>query len=321
MDKEIRGIDVLLFDGLNVLDLAGPVQAFSEATVNATPAYRLRYVSLDGAPVRASCGLQLTPEAKASIRSSARNLLVPGGDGVDEVLTDAKLIRFVARWVESPADRRILAICSGSLIVAKAGVLDGKRATTHWSREDQAIRFFPKVHWQPDQIYVNEHNVCTSAGVTAGIDLALAEIRSNCGAASALAVARELVVFVHRSGGQSQYSELLKTQLSSSVTGLDKLVTALVRHPANPWTTSAMAEYLNMTPRTLTRRFKTSFGLTPIKFLEQIRVRLSSDLLATGLPVQKAVTRFGFGDFQRMQRAYKRHLSTTVGQYVRRFGR
>lgn len=313
MDNSHRQIDILLFDGLNILDVAGPVQAFAAASYAGPVEYRLRYVTLDGAGVLASCGLRL--EAGAVISPlNGQDLLVPGGEGIDAVMADPRYRRIIGDWREQGGDRRIISVCSGALALAQAGILDGLRATTHWVRAEQARRQFPRVLWSPDRLYHIEGNIMTSAGVSTGIDLALEIIRRDAGGDVALAVARELVVYLKRTGGQNQFADLLEAQFAGD-SDLRKLVTALQQRPGHCWTLENMAEAAGLTPRTLSRRFTQAYGQSPVKFLERYRVKLASDVLSGGAPVGRAIEVSGFSDFQQMQRAFKRHLGRTVGTY------
>ncbi len=316
MDKPFRLIDILLFDGLNILDVAGPVQALSSANADGTERYRLRFVSADGKGVTSSCGLRLQADAIAS-PDGGQDLLVPGGGGVDRVMENRRMLEIVAAW---PVDdnRRVVSICSGALILASAGLLKGRKATTHWQRAAQAHRQFPEVRWDTDALYHADGNVLTSAGVASGIDLALEIIRRDHGSPLALTVARQLVVYLKRSGGQSQFADLLEAQFSGD-RELGRLVEALERDPGGDWTLETMAEAAGLTPRTLSRRFSASSGLTPVKYLERYRLKRAADVLAGGAPVGSAIRVSGFSDFQQMQRAFKRHLNTTVGEYRDKF--
>jgi transcriptional regulator GlxA family with amidase domain len=193
MDKLRWEIDVLLFDGVNILDLAGPVQAFKSALIAKKRAYGLRFVSVDGQAVRACCGHGLKPNAKAELSQAhsktPRDLLVPGGAGVAAALTNAALRALIEGWSHQHPEGRVTAVCSGALLLANSGVLDGKPATTHWSRDREITRHFPKVLLDLDQIYILQEGLATSAGVTAGIDMALSLVQADCGGACALQVA------------------------------------------------------------------------------------------------------------------------------------
>lgn len=344
MDIKPHLIDVLLYDGVNLLDVSGPVQAFSEAYREAdleSPsaprtsrcrAYGIRYVTPPTANtratdtdlphnrlrVRASCGLTLLADAELSLQSQASDLLIPGGSGVDALLANEPLRHIIASWPDHSAQARLLSVCSGALLLAEAGVLNGCIATTHWSREVEVLQRYPQVQWQLDRIMTSSNRVYTSAGVTTGMDLALDIIRRDCGTQSALAVARELVVYLTRAGGQNQFASLIEWQLHDDES-LARLVSSIVEQPAKQWNLALMADQLDMTPRTLTRRFTATFNCSPVRFLEQLRVRLAGDMLSTGMPLAKVATRAGFGDVQTLRRAFKRQMDTTPGEYVSRF--
>ncbi|QFS96736.1 Isonitrile hydratase [Labrenzia sp. THAF191b] len=317
MDKTLRQIDILLFDGLNILDVAGPAQVFSSANEDGTERYRLRFVSMDGMGVTSSCGLRLQVDTTAST-NGRRDLLIPGGTGVDQAMHDRMILDFLATWPSEMEDRRVISICSGALVLANAGLLNGRKATTHWRRARQVRRQFPEVRWSTDELYHIDGNVMTSAGVASGIDLALEIIKRDHGGALALAVARELVVYLKRAGGQTQFADLLEAQFSGD-RELGRLLDALQDNPGRDWTLELMAEVAGLTPRTLSRRFSASAGLTPVKYLERYRLKRAADVLSGGAPVGSAIRVSGFSDFQQMQRAFKRHLNTTVGEYREKF--
>jgi transcriptional regulator GlxA family with amidase domain len=322
MDKTIRVIDVLLFDGINLLDVSGPVQAFAEACLRGHRAYEVRFLVVPGmtvgSTVRSSCGLLLQAQGTASLASPASDLLVPGGQGIDDLIGCADLRELISQWRSTRQDARILSVCSGALLLADAGVLDGQGATTHWARETMVRQRFPNVDWRLDEIMVATDGLFTSAGVTTGIDLALGIIREDCGTQAALAVARELVVYLRRSGGQSQYAQIIEWQFNDDKR-LAQLVNRIVAQPAHNWTLSIMAEEADMTARTLTRKFTAAFDTSPVRFVEQLRVRLAGDMLSAGVPAARVASRTGLGDVQTLRRAFKRQLGTTVGEYSRRF--
>lgn len=318
MDKIPRQIDILLFDSLDLLEFAGPVQAFISANEFGEESYTLRYVSIDGADVTTSCGLRLGVTASVTTGHGTQDLLVPGGSGVDKAMENQRIKSLIANWQIKGCDRRIISICSGALLLANAGILDGRSATTHWRRLPQARDQFPNVNWKIDQIYAIQGSLMTSAGVTSGIDLALEVIRRDCGPMVALSAARQLVVYLKRDGGQNQFSDLLEAQFSESKE-LGKLMADMLANPRKDWTLEAMADTVNLTPRTLVRRFSKTFGKSPHKFLERVRVKRAADAISSGAPVGKAIEVAGFSSFQQMQRAFKRQLGSTVGSYKERF--
>lgn len=306
-----RRIDVLLFDGVNMLDVAGPVQAFEAATQSGTNAYRIRYVALKTVPVRASCGLRLTPDASFTARGAGNDLLLPGGVGVDNQIADGRTLDVVQKY--HAASGRMISVCSGALILAAAGVLDGIEATTHWSRL-QDTRDYPKVAWNLDRISTRQGKVYTSAGATTGIDLALAIIRADCGPAVSLSVARELVFQLRRMGGQSQYA-INDVEPSDAGGSLAKLLEQIIASPGHDWTLETMAAASDRHPRTLTRRFKTEFGETPAQVVEKIRANHARRLLEQDMPLTRIATESGFGDLQRLRRAFQRRFGVQPSEY------
>lgn len=316
MDIATRHVDVLLYEGVNILDVAGPAQVFHLAMGRDGPGYLVRFLTMDGAPVSASCGLRLMADG-CDVDPTA-DLVVPGGDGVDQAMEDVRITGLVGAWRDRQVGTRLISICSGALLLAKAGVLNGRAATTHWARGVQAQRQFPEVRWDTNQLYFIDPDIMTSAGVTSGIDLALAIVRRDLGDAAALRVAREIVVYLQRTGGQDQFADLLEAQFSGDQQ-LGRLIDALIRCPAEAWTLDRMADLAGLTPRTLTRRFSSTFDQSPVKFLERLRVKRATDAISSGAPLDRVVAKTGFSDFQQMQRAFKRQIGTTVGAYQRRF--
>lgn len=322
-----RQIDVFVYTGMNILDVAGPVQAFSSAIMNGEFAYQHRFISLDGAPVMACCGMRVQADCALDEGKTQNDLLVPGGYGVDKYFSNLVLQNTLKKYAQSKKNNRIISICSGALLLADAGLLDGLEATTHWGREAQSREQFPHVDWNLDKIYIapqDQHKkIYTSAGVTTGIDLALSIIAQDLGAKAALEVARELVVYLKRSGGQSQFSNYLVQQYeakSSGKDGMARLVGEINQQPTRPWTLDTMAHFSEMNARTLTRKFQSQFATTPAEFVEQVRIDKARELLSQGLVLKQVASTSGFGDVQRMRRAFKRRLGVTLQDYVKGFG-
>jgi transcriptional regulator GlxA family with amidase domain len=313
-----RPIDVLLFDGVNALDVSGPVQAFDVARLNGRRMYDLRYVSLDGGSVRSSCGLTLGAEGAFAMDGAGRGILVPGGSGVDALLTDERVLAVLRSRLASDGDGRVISVCSGSLVLAAAGVLDGRTATTHWSRKPDTRRF-SRVEWNLDRIAVPGERVFTSAGVTTGIDLALAIIRRDGGHRAALLVARELVVQLRRTGGQSQYAMHLAGQIAGEDV-FPRLIETVVSEPGRRWALDDMAAEAGMNRRTLTRHFQAHLATSPARFVERIRVDHARGLLEADLPLKRIAREAGFGDLQRMRRAFQRRYGVNIAEYKATFG-
>lgn len=313
----MREIDILLFDQVNLLDVAGPAQAFVTAESDGSSLYRTRFVTVDGKPVQSCCGLRLCADAALSVESTAKDLIVPGGRGVDDIMPCCAIQDVVKTWGNGD-DRRLISVCSGALVLANAGVLNGLRATTHWSRTQQAQRQFPHVDWLIDKLYVHDQNVFTSAGVTTGIDLSLAVIQLDHGGQCALEVARELVVYMQRQGKQSQFAGLVDLQLQAS-DSLSMLVAAIFEYPERVWSVEQMAAFCNLTERTLIRRCHKNLNSSPKRFVEKIRVSKACEWMSTGIPLGLVISRSGLSDQQQMNRAFKRQLGTSVNEYLARF--
>jgi transcriptional regulator GlxA family with amidase domain len=298
-------VAVLVFPDFQLLDAAGPVAAFEVATAYVEGSYRLRTVAAQPGLVRSSSGVAW--QAEALPRSTeVDTLLVAGGDGVDAALADPRTRRFVQRCAARGA--RIASVCSGSLLLAASGLLQGKRATTHWSRTRQFAQQFPQVKLEADRIYVNEGRVWTSAGISAGIDLALALIAHDLGDGIARKVARQLVVYYRRPGGQSQHSALL--EMDRSAQGRFRpLLDHVRRHLREPHNVQALAERACMSPRHFARAFQAETGTTPAKAVEKLRVEAARAALESGAAsVQRVAADCGFGDPERMRRSFLRLL-------------
>lgn len=319
MDKPFlpRTIDVLLFDNVNMLDVSGPVQAFQAAGTGAGKHYSIRYVTADGKPVRAACGLRLIPDYRLSASSTSDDLLIPGGAGVNDMIQNT----FVREIIQGRAARndqgRVISICSGALILAAAGILDGRLATTHWSRVADTQKY-NKVHWDLDRINTSDGRIFTSAGVTTGIDLALAIIRADCGPTVALAVARELVVTLRRTGGQSQYAMHLAGQFTHN-DSLARLIELVVTQPHLDWSLESLANAAGMNTRTLSRHFKRDLDESPAQFVERVRVDHARGLLSENVPLKQVAVDSGFKDQQRMRRAFQRRFGIHVSDYISAF--
>ncbi|ASM73054.1 MULTISPECIES: GlxA family transcriptional regulator [Roseobacteraceae] len=310
-----RKIDVLLFDDVNLLDAAGPVQAFEAANTHGRNRYQIQFVSIDGAPVRSGCGLRLVADDKLTSAARGADLLIPGGAGVDALIGNASLREIIQQRAKT--EGRVISVCSGALILAAAGVLDGLEATTHWSREEDT-RNYPNISWNLDRISITQGKVFTSAGVTTGIDLALSIIQVDCGPTVALSVARELVVQLRRTGGQSQYAFHLAGQFAKGET-LTQLIEKVVAAPHLDWSLDALADAAGMNARTLTRRFKRDTNETPAQFVEKVRVDHARSLLSGILPLKQIAAESGFGDIQRMRRAFQRRLGVQLSEYRNMF--
>jgi len=309
------------FDDFQILDLTGPFEVFSMASRIArgpSPAYRSELVTVSGDPVRASCGLEIRPDrALSGVTGRIDTLVVIGGLGTRAALESSELVEWIAR--SARRSRRVVSVCSGTYLLAAAGLLDGKRATTHWAECDRLARSFPLVAVERDPIFVHDGDVWTSAGVTAGMDLALALVEDDLGAETARAVARELVMFVQRPGGQAQFSTQLAAQRpkASALAAIDSWIPD---HLDEDLAVSTLAARCAMSPRHFARAFRVEFGVTPGSYVAAMRVEAARRLLETsGRGLGDIARVCGFGTIETLHRSFKRALGVTPGQYRDRF--
>jgi transcriptional regulator GlxA family with amidase domain len=297
---------LIIFPGFQLLDAAGPIAAFEIASRMVPGAYSLRISASQAGAVRSSSGVALEAE-KLPRRSQMDTLLVTGGDGADDACRDPRLIDFVRRAGARLA--RTASVCSGTLLLAEAGLLDGRRATTHWCRVRQVERQYPHVRLEPDRIWVRDGTFWTSAGITAAIDLALALISEDLGPAVAKDVARQLVVYAQRPGGQTQHSRLL--DLGPGDGRFAELNAWMCQRLDARLDVNALAARARMSPRTFARAYSAETGVTPAKAVERLRVEAARALIEAGEPsLQGIAERTGFGDIERMRRSFTRLFGT-----------
>ncbi|MCH0567381.1 MULTISPECIES: GlxA family transcriptional regulator [unclassified Streptomyces] len=310
-----RTVLIVLFDGVQSLDVTGPLEVFAGAERHTPGSYRIRTASVDGAPVRTSSGLTLTPDAALAGEGDPHTLIVPGGHGTrgpDPALTD---------WLRShgPRGERLVSVCTGAFRLAEAGLLDGRRATTHWAYCDTLARRHETVEVDPDPIYVRDGPVTTSAGVTCGIDLALALVEEDLGRETALAVARHLVVFLRRPGNQAQFSAQLAAQTARREP-LREVQRWITEHPAEDLTVEALAARALLSPRHFARAFRAETGTTPGRYVDRVRLEHARRLLEdSGAGVEEVSRASGYGTPEAMRRAFLRALGASPAEYRRRF--
>jgi transcriptional regulator GlxA family with amidase domain len=312
---ETHQIGILVFDGLKMLDLSGPAEVFSEANLHGAD-YRLSIVSTDGAAVRSSIGMNVPVDSPADSSVPFDTVLVSGGDRfpdhpVDPALADA------ARTLAARAGR-VASICTGAFILGAAGLLDGKRATTHWRHTSELARRHPSTQVEPDAIYVKDGTTYTSAGVTAGIDLALALLEEDHGPDLTRTVAQSLVVYMQRAGGQSQFSASLQGPVPQ-VPVLRAVTDAVQADPSADHSLPALARRVHVSPRHLTRLFRSELDTTPSKYVELIRFDLAKALLDAGRNATEAAEASGFPSYESLRRAFSRHLGISPRRYQQRF--
>ncbi len=309
---------VVVYDGVRLLDVTGPLEVFAVANEQGGGAYRSVIASPDGADVVANTGTRLGVDVSlADVDARGATLVVPGGPNWLHTISDAGLISAVGRL--SAQASRTASVCAGAFALAAAGLLDGRRATTHWELADQLALRFPAVRVDSDAIFVQDGPVITSAGVTSGIDLALALVEADLGAAVARLVAKHLVVFLQRPGGQSQFSVRLSAGQARHelVRGVLDSITA---DPAGDHSLSALAGRAGVSERHLTRLFNDEVGTTPGRFVEKVRVEAAQHLLeATTGPLDVIARRTGLGTAETLRRAFTRVLGISPGAYRNRF--
>lgn len=313
-----------VFDGMQLLDLAGPADVFRAATLLLGGAgYEVVTASVDGAPVRADNGIVVAPDASlADLRRSRRpigTLAVVGGLGVRAAVEDGRLTGALAAL--APRAQRVASVCTGAFALAAAGLLDGYRATTHWASCGDLERRHPDVEVDADRLHVHDRDRWTSAGVTAGIDLALALVEHDHGAGVAHQAAGWLVVFVRRPGGQSQFSAQLSAQ-SARTPAIAELQAWLPDHLTDDLDVETLARRAAMSPRTFARLFRAETGTTPAAHVEALRVEAARRLLeTTDLTVAGVASAVGIRHAETLHRAFQRRVGTTPQQYRDHFAR
>jgi transcriptional regulator GlxA family with amidase domain len=297
-----RLIAVLIFPGFQLLDAAGPISVFEVAGREAFPsAYQLRLVARAAGPATSSSGIRMIAECFAE--DPPDTLIVAGGWGAREASACADTLAFVR--AAAGRARRIASVCSGAFILAEAGLLDGRRATTHWARAAEFARAYPRVRVEPDRIFIRDGTVWTSAGISAGIDLALALVADDLGEAVARRVAQQLVVYHRRPGGQSQFSALLETDRPDS--RFSPLLAWARERLDERLPVERLAHRAAMGPRHFARAFSAETGMTPAKAIERLRLEAARERVESGIePIEAVAAHTGFGDPERMRRAFIR---------------
>ncbi len=312
-----RTVLIVLFDEVQSLDFTGPAEVFAGARqwTGDPGTYRVHTATLDGGPVRTSSGLRVTPDSALHDAPAAHTLLVPGGEGTRT--PDPRLVAWLRE--HAPRAERVVSVCTGSFLLAAAGLLEGRRATTHWAFCAALAARFPSVRVEPDPIYVRDGKVVTSAGVTAGIDLALALVEDDLGREPALAVARNLVVFLRRPGNQTQFSAPLAAQTASRPR-LRDVQHWIVENPAADLSVEALAARADLSPRHFARAFHSETGMTPGRYVDRVRLEAARRQLEdTGDGVEEVSRACGYGTPEAMRRAFVRALGTSPAEYRRRF--
>jgi transcriptional regulator GlxA family with amidase domain len=316
-----RVVEVLAYPSVQLLDVTGPLQVFASANdhvaqAGGTPPYILRVVAKGGQGVTATAGLGIATSPLPRAATALDTLIIAGGPGVDAAAADTVLIDWIRQ--RSKKARRVASVCTGAFLLGASGALDGRRAVTHWSCCAELGRRFPAVRVERDPIFVRDGSIWTSAGVTAGIDLALALVEEDLGRTTALAVARYLVVFLKRPGGQAQFSEALSMQSAEDEFGV--LHEWINKHLSDDLSLAMLADRAGMSERSFSRHYAEAAGVTPARAIERLRVEAARRLLSESrLPVKRISQRCGFGSEETMRRSFLRVLSATPNDYRARF--
>jgi transcriptional regulator GlxA family with amidase domain len=321
LPKPPRVVELLAYPAVQLLDIAGPLQVFASANELAARhgealLYAPRVVAAAAPVVTASAGLGLVAARLPSPRAALDTLLVAGGPGVHAAAADPALLS----WVRARARRarRTASVCTGAFLLAAAGLLDGRRAATHWMHCAELGRRYPAIRVEADPIFVRDGTIWTSAGVTAAIDLALALVEEDAGRTLALAVARHLVMFLKRPGGQAQFSTVLSLQGAEDRFGA--LHSWMASRLAGDLSLPALAQKAGMSERSFCRHYAEATGITPARAVERLRVEAARRLLCdTRLPVKRIAARCGFGSEETLRRSFLRLLAATPQNYRARF--
>lgn len=308
-------IGIFVFDGMTLLDASGPAEVFHLAN-QSQGQYELTFISAEGGPVTSSSGIELSRTNAAADAGELDTLLVAGG----EVLVDGELNGRLLHSVERLASeaQRVASVCTGAFVLAELGYLNDRRATTHWRHADALSMRYPRVTVEPDVIHIRDGRFLTSAGISAGIDLALAMVEDDIGVDTARNVARELVMFMQRPGGQSQYSTALSQPRVRNEL-LRDLMESVVADPSAGHTVASMASSINVSVRHLNRMFHAEAGQSPARWLEQVRVDAAQPLILEGHRLTSVAQLCGLGTDETLRRAFARQLGTTPTAFRNRF--
>ncbi|MFZ1160259.1 MAG: GlxA family transcriptional regulator [Candidatus Sulfotelmatobacter sp.] len=317
-----KHIVIVGYDDLTSLDLSGPLEAFNSASLadsngNPQPCYKVTIAALGAKTFSSVSGLHMTATCFLSSLRHMDTLVIPGGRGIRLSSSAPKL----ADWISRRANgiRRIASVCTGAFAIAPTGLLDGRRVTTHWKFAAELAGRFPALKVDANALYIRDGKFYTSAGVTAGIDLSLALIEEDFGPHVALAVARELVVYMKRPGGQEQFSEPLKFQVASTSRFAD-LAAWMPGHLNKDLSVEAMAERMNLCPRQFSRRFRLEFNSSPAAFVQRLRLdEARKRLSAGGCTVMRVAESVGFHDPDSFRRAFMQRFGVAPTHYRSRF--
>jgi transcriptional regulator GlxA family with amidase domain len=319
-----RQIAILVFPEVQSLDVTGPLEVFAGAhkliqlTGRKDPGFQVQIVSRDRAPLHTSSGLQIVPDADfEQAPSRLDTLIVAGGHGTRALSADPVTLAWIVKT--SKRARRTASVCTGAFLLAAAGVLDGRRATTHWAAARELARLHPLVQVDPEPIFLRDGDTWTSAGVTAGMDLALALVEEDLDRDAALAIARQLVLFLRRPGSQAQFSATLASQ-EPLREPLREVRRHVLENLSGDLSVQELAEHAHMSPRHFARSFRAETGVTPARYVESVRLEAARRALEdTAMPVATVAQSCGFGTPETFRRAFLRSLGVGPTEYRRRF--
>jgi transcriptional regulator GlxA family with amidase domain len=314
-------VTIVLFPRTKLLDVTGPMQVFNDAKrADGNAVYEITLASEHGGPVETDAGVPLP--SITLVEAATRpidTLLVSGGRSALEAAGSVALLAFLRE--QSDRVRRLGSICLGAFILAAAGLLDGCEATTHWEYTERLGAAYPATTVKPDAIFVSNGRIWTSAGVSTGIDMALAMVEEDLGRKAALDLARDLVLYLKRPGGQAQFSGELQRQSRDAAGRFEALHAHMREHAAGDLSVPELARVMAMSPRHFARVYAQETGVSPAKAVEAVRLDLARDLLEeTEIGIQQIAVRAGFGDDERLRRAFLRRYGVAPGEYRARFG-
>jgi transcriptional regulator GlxA family with amidase domain len=310
-----RDVLFILFDEVQSLDVTGPLEVFSGAGQLVEGAYRVRTASAGGGPVHTTSGLRITPDLDLAAAPIPHTVVAPGGSGSrqpQQAITD---------WLRrtGPKAQRIVSVCTGTFLLAEAGLLDGRRVTTHWSQTGELAQRYPTLSVDPEPIFVRDGNIWTSAGVTAGMDLALAIVEEDLGRDVALTIARQLVMFLRRPGNQTQFSAQLQAQTAHRAP-LRDVQAWIAEHPEADLSVDELARRAGLSPRQFARAFADEAGISPGRYVDKVRLETARRQLEdTAADINQVARACGYGTPESMRRAFVRTLGVSPAEYRRRF--
>lgn len=314
-----KTIAILAMPGVQLLDVSGPLDVFAEANRQlAQPRYQLAVIGNARGPVRSSSGVRILPDWTIKDRPPGLidTLIVAGRPDAADTAPPLDLVHWLRR--HAPRARRYGSICSGAFLLAATGLLDGRRVTTHWAVAERLSAAFPQVRVEPDALHIRDGAIRTAAGVTAGLDLALALVEEDLGRKIAMQVAAQLVMFFKRPGGQMQFSRKGRA-VPAGRSALQEVQRWIAANPARPHAVSDLAARMRLSPRHFARLFRSEVGLTPAAWVEQARVNAARELLEAGaLSPKQVASRCGFAGIDTLRRAFLRQLGVTPAEYRKR---